>query len=267
MNNFLVFLMALFGLLGAVLLLVVLGILYTSNTKGNVNRKSWLLNLKESFAWRLDANKPLHHHGLFWLTALMPPIIGTAISISVMHTYEFCWCHEGLTFWVESNKLPLGFMALGIPFGVMVGSFHKTKQTAEQIKQTQSSLKPVLTFSNSIIDRNRFYLNIRNSGLGPALIKKASLSLAGNLSSYSNGDEAKKLVESFFGSNEKITVRQVLALNSGYVFSSGYAVDVIKIDISDDDIINGLTDGAMDVSFVVEYVDIFGNVFIFPSGR
>ena len=54
MNNLLVFLIVLFGLLGAVLLLVVLGILYTSNKKGKVNRKSWSLNLKESFAWRLD---------------------------------------------------------------------------------------------------------------------------------------------------------------------------------------------------------------------
>lgn len=265
MNNFMVFLLALFYLLGAVLLLVVLGILYTSNTKGKVNRKSWSLNLKESFAWRLDANKPLHHHGLFWLAALMPPIIGTAISISVMHTYEFCWCHEGLNFWTENNKLPLGIMALGIPFGVMVGSFHKTKQTAEQIRQTQSSLKPVLTFSSGVIDNSVFYINIRNSGLGPAIIKKASLSLAGDLARYANGNEAKKLVESFFSFNEKITVRQVLALNAGYVFSSGYAVDVIKIDVNNDDIINALMDGTMDVSFVVGYVDIFGNDFVFPS--
>lgn len=104
----------------------------------------WLL--ATGYLWKgkakrfdLNPNKPLHKHWLFWWVAVSPPLIGAGISLSVMHTYNPCWTAECLNTWVESNKLPIGIMALGIPFGVMVGSFHRTLQTAEQIAQTKSN--------------------------------------------------------------------------------------------------------------------------------
>lgn len=89
--------------------------------------------------FQLHSNHALHKHQLFWLVALTPVAIGLALNIKIFWGVGFDFSIEGFDHWVKNSTLTLGLMALGIPFGVMVGSFHRTLQTAEQIRQAESS--------------------------------------------------------------------------------------------------------------------------------
>ena len=88
--------------------------------------------------FQLHPNHALHKHQLFWLVALTPVVIGLALNTKIFWGAGFDFSIEGFDHWVKNSTLTLGLMALGIPFGVMVGSFHRTLQTAEQISQVES---------------------------------------------------------------------------------------------------------------------------------
>lgn len=101
--------------------------------------------------YKLTPDQALYEQPLFWVAALLPLYTGLYLGSFI---WSFSWQLTGSAFnsFIEGSKLPLGVMALGIPFGVMVGSFHRTLQTAEQIKQAESANK----FKNYVEHKREF---------------------------------------------------------------------------------------------------------------
>ncbi|WP_143089460.1 hypothetical protein [Marinospirillum celere] len=215
-------------------------------------------NFKIDF--QLHPNQALHKHQLFWLAALTPVAIGLLLNVKIFWGAGFDFSIDGFNHWVTNSKLTLGLMALGIPFGVMVGSFHRTLQTAEQIKLTQSSLRPVLNTSEGV-DGDVFYYRIHNTGLGPALIKSASLQVLGSKRDFYNGSDLREWLDTVF-KNYKVNILDCVSLNAGYVMQASSKEEIFKIAAKDFSSKTLLSNGCLRV--FVEYEDMYGNCFKFP---
>lgn len=170
MNDSSIFLTTLFLLAGAVLLLAAAFVSYSKRKeiKEVGDWQGWRSVLKESFSWHLDPHKPLHEHWLFWLVVLTPVLLGIALGLPIWQAYSFSLSESGYETFLEISKLPFYVMAPAIPLGMVVAAFHKTKQTAEQIRQTETNNN----FRN-YIDHRDIFIEISKERLPEVSANKA----------------------------------------------------------------------------------------------
>ncbi|WP_404416676.1 hypothetical protein [Marinospirillum sp.] len=170
MNDSSIFLTTLFLLAGAVLLLAAAFVSYSKRKeiKEVGDWQGWWSVLKESFSWHLDPHKPLHEHWLFWLVVLIPVLLGIALGLPIWQAYSFSLSESGYETFLKISKLPFYVMAPAIPLGMVVAAFHKTKQTAEQIRQTKSNN----SFRN-YIDHRKMFVDLSKERLSQSSADKA----------------------------------------------------------------------------------------------
>lgn len=107
------------------------------------------------YIWRL------HKNGAFSMNAAPlaeQPLFKAAILIPLISFFTFgliSWADhlpqldaEGLNNFINISKLPLAFLSLAVPFGVIVNNVHRTIQTNAQIKEAQTKNKNDLYYSH-----------------------------------------------------------------------------------------------------------------------
>ncbi|WP_409525669.1 hypothetical protein [Nitrincola sp. MINF-07-Sa-05] len=103
--------------------------------------------------WLLDPDKGLFQHKFFWIMTLSPVLAGLILGWFAWRGYSVDLSATGYAVFLEISKLPLGIMALGIPFGAVVAGFHRAVQTAKQIKIAESN-----NLFKNYIDHKKYFI-------------------------------------------------------------------------------------------------------------
>ncbi|MEB3440130.1 hypothetical protein U8291_24165 [Pseudomonas sp. A2] len=98
-------------------------------------RKSEGCNAKEKLenVFKLDADKGLNEQPLFHFGTAIPLLLFMAFGGFAWWEYTPSMNAEGFSKFIEISKLPLAMLAMIVPTGAIIASFHSTKQTAKQI--------------------------------------------------------------------------------------------------------------------------------------
>lgn len=213
MNDFLIFFITFMLLAAAVAFLAALLILLANNRKEPGKRKDLRSALKNSFSLHLDAQKPLYRHLWFWVAALTPILVGISLGLPIWLEYSFSLSQAGYETFLEISKLPLYVMAPAVPLGMVVAAFHKTKQTAEQLRQTESSnnFKNYLEHKKEFIDKIKPNIPyIQNSDYHAAFAYQYFFPYAkkSDFSISKDAEEFIELIMKFGGSGQPLSFSQ-----------------------------------------------------------
>lgn len=100
-----------------------------------------------------NPEKGLFKHKVFWLSVFLPFLAGVLLGIPVWAGYELSLTKAGYDTFYDLSKLPLMIMALALPFGAIVARFHRTMQSARQIKDADNRDK-YLQYKDALMDFN-----------------------------------------------------------------------------------------------------------------
>lgn len=99
--------------------------------------------------------KPLHKRVDFIASLLIPTVISIGIALSIFiseNHHSLCFTAECYQGFLTLYKIPLATLALSFPLAGIVGAYHRSIETNEQIKIAQTNN----TFSNYIKHRDDF---------------------------------------------------------------------------------------------------------------
>lgn len=98
-------------------------------------------------AFHMDS-APLTEQPLFTAALVIPFISFITFGFIAWAEYSPQLDGEGLNNFIEISKLPLAFLSLTVPFGVIINNIHRTIQTNTQIKEAQAKNKNDLYYSH-----------------------------------------------------------------------------------------------------------------------
>jgi len=86
-----------------------------------------------SNVFRLNANAGLYDQPLFHFGTAIPILLFLVFGTIAWWSYSVDLTSEGFNKFIEISKLPLAMLAMVVPTGAIIASFHSTQQTAKQI--------------------------------------------------------------------------------------------------------------------------------------
>lgn len=93
--------------------------------------------MKRFLNWLALDHRSLGHQPLFWLAIFLPVTLFIVFGCISWIGSNPQWNYKGFNRFIEISKLPLGLLALALPFTALVTSWHRSIQTAKQIEETQ----------------------------------------------------------------------------------------------------------------------------------
>jgi hypothetical protein len=96
---------------------------------------------------RLNPDKAIYKHGLFWIAVAVPVIISSYLAYPLITGLDISLTEDGYTTFSRIFKFPLWILSGSILFGVIVARFHFSKQRSKSIEQTEKNL--ALTSANN----------------------------------------------------------------------------------------------------------------------
>jgi len=98
--------------------------------------------------------EPLYEQGLFWIAVLTPIFLGATLILENSYKYKFSLGTKEYDFFLKTNTFPLIILGTILPGTALVSSLHRTKQVAEQIRESERK-----NFSDSHYSHFRFYID------------------------------------------------------------------------------------------------------------
>jgi hypothetical protein len=143
----------------------------------------------------------------------------------------------------------LGFVALGLSWW----------QVRRSEKLMRLSARPILTFNNSHFQKSYVYCcEVRNSGLGPAIVTAFAIKIDGKLCDLSDEKEAKAAFDNLPAEN-------VRHCHGNYTPGDAVAPNesLIILRIDEADLLGGshLCDVLSHIEFKIEYMSVYGDRF------
>lgn len=93
--------------------------------------------MKTLLKWLSLNHRSLAHQPLFWLAMGLPFFLFVVFGFIAWYGSSAQWDWQGFNNFIEMTKLPLGLLALAVPFTALVTSIHRSIQTAKQITETE----------------------------------------------------------------------------------------------------------------------------------
>lgn len=93
--------------------------------------------MKRVWSWFALDHRSLGHQPLFWVAIFLPVTLFLFFGCLSWIGSSPQWNYEGFNHFIDRSKLPLGLLALALPFTALVTSWHRSIQTAKQIEDTQ----------------------------------------------------------------------------------------------------------------------------------
>lgn len=90
--------------------------------------------------FKIDANKSIQNHLLFWLAILVPIFLFGFFGYPVWKHLNWSLNHHFYSYLYKVSKLPLGCLAALIPLSLVVIRMHSSKQAAEQLNRNERQL-------------------------------------------------------------------------------------------------------------------------------
>lgn len=93
--------------------------------------------MKRLLNWFALDHRSLGHQPLFWMAMGLPVLLFFYFGWFSWKGSSLQWDQDGFNNFINSSRLPLGLLALTIPFTVLITSMHRSIQTAKQIEEAQ----------------------------------------------------------------------------------------------------------------------------------
>lgn len=90
--------------------------------------------MKRFLNWLALDHRSLGHQPLFWVAIFLPVTLFIVFACISWIGSSPQWNYEGFNHFIDRSKLPLGLLALALPFTALVTSWHRSIQTAKQIE-------------------------------------------------------------------------------------------------------------------------------------
>ncbi|KJG10327.1 hypothetical protein C0W96_09530 [Photobacterium kishitanii] len=109
---------------------------------------SYMYKIKLLDTFSLDPLRGLSGQALFWISIFVPLVLFFCFGVFSWVGCRFQLSSDSFMNFIIVSKLPLSILALSLPFGLTVTRMHGTKQTAQQMCQTESQVKKLATEKN-----------------------------------------------------------------------------------------------------------------------
>ena len=96
----------------------------------------------------LDPLRGLSGQALFWVSIFVPFVLFLCLGWFSWAGCSFELSSNSFTNFITVSKLPISILALSLPFGLTVTRMHGTKQTAQQMRQSESQVNKLATEKN-----------------------------------------------------------------------------------------------------------------------